>query len=67
VVLKRNFYADSCVVFPRHSTLRHGVRRIRVQVSQQNALIEFPELTINPPQPVLQLDIVVRIEHGGTL
>jgi hypothetical protein len=49
------------------STLRHGVRRIRIQVSQQNALIEFPELTINAPQPVLQLDIVVRIEHGGTL
>ena len=49
------------------STLRHGVRRIRLQISQQNALIEFPELTINPPQPVLQLDIIVRIERGGTL
>jgi hypothetical protein len=49
----------------RHSTLRHDARRIRLQVSQQNALIEFAELTIDLLQPVSQVDMGVDIERGG--
>jgi hypothetical protein len=32
---------------------------------QQNAQIKVPEFTIDPLQPVFQLDIGVNIERGG--
>ena len=37
----------------------------RLQVGQDNAQIELPELKMNPPQPMLQLNIAVHIERGG--